>query len=205
MGKSMAVGIFGILLSCCGLSWRSAAAQSSNAPRTSFPKACYFFAPQKEDESEKRNREQQPAEERAYDASVAQVYRLWCTPNHGTIDERKAAVNEMVKRWKAVWERDDPYDAAFHETAAFDLLALLGITHELPPAMANDPQFVKKWIADCSYTCFHIGGDPGDQADDQYILMQLQLRNDVLDHLKKEPSSEPVLEMLLDAKFTLVD
>ena len=66
--------------------------------------------------------------------------------------------------------------------------------------MESDSRFVKDWIADCSYTCFHIASDSG-----RYILMQLQLRNDVLDHLKKEPASEPVLEMLADAKFTLVD
>jgi hypothetical protein len=35
--------------------------------------------------------------------------------------------------------------------------------------------------------------------------MQLSLRNDVLDNLKKEPASEPVVHMLFDARFRLVD
>jgi hypothetical protein len=35
--------------------------------------------------------------------------------------------------------------------------------------------------------------------------MQLWLRNDVLDNLKKEPAAEPVFKMLTEAKFTLVD
>ena len=79
----------------------------------------------------------------------------------------------------------------FTRMARLTYLSLSGITHQLPAKMVNDPQFLKNWIADCSYSCFHIGGDPADPADARFILMQLQLRNDVLDHLKKEPASEP--------------
>jgi len=35
--------------------------------------------------------------------------------------------------------------------------------------------------------------------------MELGLRDDLLDNLKKEPAAEPVFKMLADAKFTLVD
>jgi len=35
--------------------------------------------------------------------------------------------------------------------------------------------------------------------------MQLWLRNDLLDNLKKEPASEPIVQMLQDARYRLVD
>jgi hypothetical protein len=42
-------------------------------------------------------------------------------------------------------------------------------------------------------------------AGRHFIIMQLRLRNDVLDNLKKEPASEPVIQMLQNARFRLVD
>jgi hypothetical protein len=198
----MMIGALGALVLTCGLS-RQLAAQSGGAHRATFPKACYFFTPRKEDVSQKRADERELPDERAYDATVTEVYRQWCTASPSSPDKRKAAVVEMVKRWKAVWERDDPYDAAFHETAAFDLLALLGITYELPSSMAGDPRLIQEWTEDCQYTCFTIWGDPTKPADQKGILMLLQLRNDLTDHLKKEPATEPIFDMLWNAQFTL--
>lgn len=203
MRKKMMIGILGAMLLPSRMLSSQATGRSVNPP--THPSACFFFAPARESRAQIRENAREPTEERAYDASYAEVYRLWCTQAHSASAARMAAADEMVKRWRALWDRQDPYNAEFHETGAFDLLALLGVAHELPAAMANDPEFVKEWIDDCNYSCFHLGGDPSDPADGRFILMQLQLRNDVLDHLKKEPASEPVLDMLMDAKFTLVD
>ena len=111
----------------------------------------------------------------------------------------------MVSAWKRLWDRDTPYNAAFHERGQFDLLALLGVTHEIPALMRSDPKFLSAWIEGCSNVCFDLSSDLNSPASGRYTLMQLWLRNDVLDNLKKEPAAEPVLKMLTDAKFTLVD
>ena len=205
MRKSVIVGFLGILLPFCGQSWRSALAQSNSTHGAALPKACYFFAPQKEDESQKRARKRELAEERAYAASVDEVYRLWCTSIHSSSEQREAAVDTMVKRWKAVWERDDPFNTEFHETSAIDLLNLMGLTHELPAQMVSDSGLTKKWVEACSESCFTIWSVPENSAEEHGVAMLLWLRNDVLDHLKKEPASEPVIKMLDEAQFRLVD
>ena len=71
--------------------------------------------------------------------------------------------------------------------------------------MADDPKFTQMWIEACNNTCFTIGSDLTKPAGQHYTIMQLRLRNDVLDNLKKEPASEPIVQMLQDARFRLVD
>jgi len=206
LSKSMMVRFLGVLfLLSCGLPFVSVSAQSHEAHRSAVPKACYFLAPHKEDESANRARREELAEERAYDMSVGDVYRKWCTPSHSSPSERKAAVDTMVKRWKAIWDRDDPFDAEFHETAASDLLEIMGLTHELPAQMVRDPEFTKRWAEDCAEHCFTIWGVPENSTEEHGLAMRLWLRNELLDHLKKEPASEPVLDMLENAEYRLVD
>jgi len=205
MSKSMTARFLGILLSLFGLQLGQVVGQVPKAQGLAFPKACYFFPEQKEDESEKRARSQELADERAYDASVAEVRRLWCTPSHSSPAERKAAVDNTVSRWKVVWDRDDPFNAEFHETAAFDLLALMGLTHEMPAQMVKDPGFTKEWAEVCAENCFTIWGVPENSTEEHGLAMELCLRNDLLDHLKHEPASEPVIKMLEEAQYRLVD
>ena len=171
-----------------------------SAPR--FPKACFFFESGGIDYAgEKESLE----EERTYTESTRQFYRLWCIPTAGTPKQKNDAADAMVVAWKRLWDRDLPYNAAFHETGSFDLLALMGITHELPAPMRTDVKFTGEWVENCSYVCFHIDYDPASARNGRAVLMQLWLRNDVLDNLKKEPAAEPVFMMLAEAKFTLVD
>jgi hypothetical protein len=200
----MMIGFFGGLVLLCGAPWVPILAQGRTADHPVFPKACFFFKPGMIDYTE-TGHAITPEEERIYTASVNQFYRHWCTSNVGTPQEKSAAADAMVAAWKRLWDRETPDNAVFHEIGSFDLLALLGVTHELPALMRTDAKFTSDWIADCTYTCFHFGGDPADLAQGKYILMQLRLRNNVLDNLKKEPAAEPVIKMLEDAKFTLVD
>jgi hypothetical protein len=204
MGKSMMIGVLGIVAVACGLS-RQLAAQGNSGTRKSFPKACYFFVPQKEDKTEKRAQARDLDDERAYDASFAEVYRLWCTPVHSSPSTRMAAVDKMVKKWKTVWERDDPFNAEFHETSAVDLLYLLGLTHQLPAQMVSDPQLTREWVEACADSCFTIWEVPENRKQEHTLAMELWLRNDVLDNLKQESASEPVIKMLQEAHYRLID
>ena len=185
------------------LCWVSGAAQQHGRRAASrFPRGCFFFEP---GSFEYAGEKVIPEEERSYTANANQVYRVWCSPNTSTPQEKNSAADAMVSAWKRLWDRDTPYNAAFHERGQFDLLALLGVTHEIPALMRSDPKFLSAWIEGCSNVCFDLSSDLNSPASGRYTLMQLWLRNDVLDNLKKEPAAEPVLKMLTDAKFTLVD
>ncbi len=198
MRKSMTVGLFGMLLVFCGLSSHSMSAQRHDSSRTASPKACYFFVP------EKQNATELP-EELIYGNSVNEVWRLWCTTAQSSPDQRQVAVDNMVKSWKAVWERDDPFNAEFHETSASDLLEVMALTHEMPPLMVKNPGFTKEWVEACAESCFTIWGVPENATEEHGLAMKLWLRNDLLDHLKNEPASELVIKMLEDAQYRLVD
>jgi len=111
----------------------------------------------------------------------------------------------MAANWKLLWDEDEPFNAEFHETAASDLLVLLGITHHLPAPMLADPKFIETWVEECKNTCFTIWGDPANPRDQRAILMQLRLHNDVLHDLRQEQAPGLVIHMLEDAQFRLVD
>jgi len=194
-----------LLLFFCGLSvgYAHAASQHSAHPASSsLPAACYFLKPNDLDHS--ANKEEPPKEE-DYRKRTSAVYRLWCTPNTSTAAAKFKAANAMARSWKQLWDEDEPFDVEFHETGAFDLLVLLGITHQLPAPMVDDPKFKEMWVEECSEKCFTIWGVPEDAAGEHRLAMELRLRNDVLDNLKKEPASEPVTQMLWDARYRLVD
>ena len=168
------------------------------------PKACYFFSP--ELASYATDSKLESAKVRVYLASISEVYRQWCAGKQETeLGAQERAAEAMVTAWKLAWDERQPYDVEFHERGAFDLLVLLGITHHLPKRMMSDPRLIADWIHECSGTCFTLNGDLGDPHEQKYVLQQLRLRNDVLDHLRKESASEPVLEMLSKATFRLVD
>jgi hypothetical protein len=198
MRKSMMGTVLALSMTTRGISSHPLPVRSPDVDRSEVPKACFFFAPQKISSDEL-------AEEREYDTSISEVYEQWCTPNHGSRERRTAAVDRMVKRWKAVWDRDDSFNAAFHEAGASDLLELIGLTHELPARMVSDPAFTKEWAKACANSCFTIWGVPENQSEEHALAMRLWLRNDVLDNLKKESASEPVVKMLEEAQFRLVD
>ena len=169
-----------------------------------FPDACFFLSPTLAPMAESSKGES--AKVRAYLASISEVYREWCTakrePDSGA---KERSAEAMVTAWKLAWNEDQPYDVEFHERGAFDLLVLLGITHQLPKRMASDPTLIAGWTAECAGTCFTLNGDLHDPHFQRYVLEQLRLRNDVLDHLRQEAASVPVLEMLRNATFRLVD
>jgi hypothetical protein len=165
-----------------------------------FPAACYFFEIYKCDDP---NNPVNTTKTRNYLSSFAEVYRLWCKPNSSSLETRMKAADTMAADWKLLWE-DERTDTIFFEQGPTDLLALMGITHQMPSFMVLDPAFTRIWIEACNETCFTIWGDLEKPAGQRNVIMQLRLRNEVLDNLKKEPASEPVIQMLQDARFRLV-
>jgi hypothetical protein len=168
-----------------------------------FPAACYFFEIYKNDDP---SNPVNSTKTRDYQKSFAEVYRLWCKPNSIALQTRIKAADAMAASLKRLWDDvDENYDTAFYELGPIDLLALMGITHQLPAPMVDDPKFTQMWMDACNNTCFTIRSDLTKPRGQHYIIMQLRLRNDVLDNLKKEPASEPVVQMLQDARFRQVD
>jgi len=205
MDKSKPVRLTTLLMLVCGLSVHSAFAapqKPANPSSQTFPAACYFFTPERQDDSAKK---EEIETERDYSKSIAEVYRLWCKPNASSTQNKLKAADAMAASWKLLWDDDKQYDTIFHEDGAIELLALMGITHQLPAPMVDDPKFTQMWMEKCNDTCFTIRSDLTKPAGQHYIIMQLRLRNDVFDHLKKEPASEPVLQMLWSARYRLVD
>ena len=170
----------------------------STAPK--FPAACFLFNPAR------RRLPGQALGTPSYRTSVTRVYNLWCEPNTRGREAKTWAVDTMVKEWKSNWDSPTRPDDSFHEVGSFDLLVLMGITNQLPGLMESDPKFKEAWIKDCSNTCFEIDeAPPRDAESKKFSLMQHQLRTDVLHNLKRDPASEPVIQMLVSANFTLVN
>jgi hypothetical protein len=178
------------------------APHSPRRPAPTFSPFCGELPDPFDTDPSRKNEETE--KERAYYASVAAFSKAWCEPGKINADDKLRAVDSMVAAWKLLWDEDPPYNAEFHEQGACELLVLMGITHELPRQMRDDPEYVKTWIEDCKDSCFTIFGDPAAPEDQRGILLQLQLRNDLLNHLKEEPATEPVKKMLEDAVFRLV-
>ena len=197
MGKSMVIGlakvslIFGIPI----LIVSNACAQTrALRPDSRFPQACRFLVPNFATEKD------DPEEERRYAESSNKFYHLWCASDSSSRQAREAAADEKAESWKKLWYRDDPFNAAFHETGSFDLLVLLGITQKLPRPLVASPEFMQDWLKDCSDRCFMIYGDDDPEAKQEWQRM-MHLRDDVLVHLEREQAAKPVLTMLKNAKL----
>ncbi|MGO8934850.1 MAG: hypothetical protein ACLPLZ_10575 [Terracidiphilus sp.] len=171
-------------------------AQHSAHPLGSrIPWACQLLSTGEEN-AEKSD----PEEEQNYSRGFNDFYRLWCTSVSSSPRAKEDAADAMAERWKRLWYRDPPYNAAFHEVGSFELLVVIAITRKLPGPLVADPKFMQDWLKDCKGSCFQIFGndDPSAKAES---LRLLRLRNDVMDHLKGDPEAKPVLEMLKNARL----
>ena len=180
------------------LNSRAQSGPHTTSPR--FPSACFYFDPSRGAAEDTKD---EPIEEQKYDASVRELYRLWCTPVPSTLQQRKVAADDVASLWKQIWYREDPFSAEFHETGSFGLLVLIGITDRVPRSMIDDPVFMKDWLNDCRDRCFMIYGDddPGAAQESQRMV---RLRKNIMDHLGTDPASKSVKNMLRDAKLYLV-
>jgi hypothetical protein len=200
--KSASFKLAILWLLICGLSVPlaySTPQQSERPTSQKFPVACYFFT------DYHSINYKGSVKENNYYKSVAEVYRLWCKPNASSVLLKMKAADAMAASWKLLWDDvNEVYDTEFYEYGSIELLGIMGITHQIPAPMVDDPKFTQMWMEACNDTCFTIGSDLTKPMGQRYIIMQLRLRNDVLENLKKEPASEPVVQMLQDARFRLV-
>src|SRR5208282_5991577 len=88
---------------------------------TRIPWACSLLTPDYQAEKD------DPKEEQTYATSARRFYRLWCTATLSSPEAREDASNSMAKDWKHLWYRDEPFNAAFHETGSYDLLVEIAI------------------------------------------------------------------------------
>ena len=144
-----------------------------------------------------------PREEQDYDTSVADFYRQWCLPGSHTPEDRIKASDAVAAAWKNLWERKTPFNATFHNTGPLDLLALLGVTHEMPPLMKTDPALTREFAEACQHSCFTFWLDPEEPSDQARIVTLFRLYHDVRLNLKQEPASVPVFDMLKNGKFSM--
>jgi len=169
---------------------RSVAQHPASKADTHIPRACTFLTSNYEVEKD------DPQEERSYAASENRFFGLWCTAASSSLENREAAADEMAACWKKLWYRDDPFNAAFHETGSDDLLAMMAITSKVPKPLIADSAFMHDWLEDCRDRCFMIYGEDESGEDRLHLV---SLRNEALDHLKKDSAAKPILEMLKTA------
>jgi hypothetical protein len=144
-----------------------------------------------------------PQEEQDYDMGVAAVYSAWCKPGTHTAEEKSKAADQMVGAWQKLWQRKNPVNTMFHQSGPLDMLALLGLTHAMPPLLESDAALTKEWADACSHSCFRFFFDPSDAGDQARIINLFRLHHEVQRNLKQEPAAEPVLDMLKKAEFPL--
>jgi hypothetical protein len=144
-------------------------------------------------------------EEQVYAENASRAFDLWCHASTATPEQKMNAADAMTVAWKRLWDRDNPFNAEFHEQGALDLLALLNLTHELPETMRKDPTFVGLWTHECAASCFDFWVNPDTPSGQRYIVSLFRVVNDLRHNLKREPASEPVWQMLEDAQFSLGD
>jgi hypothetical protein len=200
MRVAIAVRLTGIFLtiSCFASGGSDSCAQGRPAPSSPrLPWACVFLDSGQEADIDLAD---DPPEERAYAASLKDLYRLWCTANPSTLDEKQSASDRTAIKWKSIWYRDNPYSASFHETGSFELLVLIGVTHRIPKAMVNDPVFLHDWMEDCSDRCFMLYGDDDPGARKEWLRF-MRLRKEVIVHLGADPAARSVVAMLKNAKL----
>ena len=200
MRKTIGLGLIGTSLSiyCLCCIPFDACAQTRPAPTSPrIPWACIFLNRGTETEQEIKD---DPLDEQNYDRSLKEFYRLWCTAGPGALRDRQQAADTAAVQWKAVWYRDDPFNAAFHETGSFGMLVLIGITHRVPRPMVNDPDFLHDWLKDCSDRCFMLYGDDDPGARQEWLRF-MRLRREVMVSLGGDPAARPVLKMLKNAKL----
>jgi hypothetical protein len=200
MRKAREVGLAGVFWAMCFLGYFSPDANAQDRPVPSSspsPWACVFLNSDRGTDAELKD---DPSEERTYDASLKELYRLWCTAGPGTSLDRQQAADRVAAQWKALWYRDNPFNAEFHETGSFGLLVLIGVTHRVPKPMVDDPVFLHDWMEDCSNRCFMLYGDDDPGAHQEWLQF-MRLRKEVIVHLGGDSAARQVLKMLKNAKL----
>jgi hypothetical protein len=189
------IGVSMILACLLAFSSNLHAQRIAHPSGLAMPWACRFLGP--DDEKAEGN---DPEEEKNYPRSFNNFYRLRCTSAPASSGVRRDAANKVAESWRQLWYRDDPFNAAFHETGSFELLVMIAIMRKIPTPMVDNPAFMRDWMEDCSDRCFMLYGDDAPGARQDWLRL-MRLRKEAMMRLGGDPAAKPVLKMLKNSKL----
>ncbi len=144
-----------------------------------------------------------------YRNSLLKMQEMWCSSTNHSPEEKLQAADAMAVAWKGLWDQENPWNASFHESGAFDLLILMGLTHQVPKPLKDDKEFLKLWIHECEASCFTISYSSADEKNPKGLLQPLRLRSETLHALEDsdnpDEATRAVVDLLMSATYEWVD
>lgn len=138
-----------------------------------------------------------------YLRSSQAVYEAWCGTQPADSAVRSQAVDTFVEAYRA--ERfSEVSNVEIRPAMGLEMLALIGLTRELPEGMQSDHALREAWIQDCQDACF-AGAAPNAQDARWQLTCGMQVRNDLMENLKPAPGVEAVKHMLWETPTSVLD
>lgn len=137
-----------------------------------------------------------------YLRSSQAVLEAWCGAQPASTSVRTQAVEEFVDAYRVQRFNDAP-NPQVRLSMGLQMLALLGLTHELPEPMQNDRKLREAWIQDCQDSCFARTADTPDST--WQITWSMQVRNDLINNLRPAPGVESIKRMLWEAPTAVLN
>jgi hypothetical protein len=138
-----------------------------------------------------------------YLRSSQAVYEAWCGAQPADSAVRTQAVDSFVEAYKA--ERfSEVANMQIRPAMGLEMLAVIGLTRELPEGMQTDRKLREAWIQDCQDACF-AGAAPNSQDARWQLTCGMQVRNDLIENLKPAPGVEAVKHMLWETPIAVLD
>jgi hypothetical protein len=135
-----------------------------------------------------------------YLRSTEAVYKAWCGVEPADSAVRAKSIDAYVDAYRA--ERfSEISNMQIRSTMGLEMLALIGLTRELPDGLQSDRKLREAWIQDCQDACFA----PTSQDAHWQLIRGLQVRDDLMDNLKPAPGTEAVKHMLWETPIAVLD
>ena len=138
-----------------------------------------------------------------YLRSSEAVYKAWCGAQPADSAVRAQSIDTFVDAYRA--ERfSEISNMQIRPAMGLEMLALIGLTHELPDELQSDRKLREAWIQDCQDACF--AGVSADSQDAHWQLTRgMQVRDDLMENLKPAPGAEAVKHMLWETPIAVLD
>ncbi|HVJ09342.1 MAG TPA: hypothetical protein VM554_13255 [Acidisarcina sp.] len=138
-----------------------------------------------------------------YLRSSQAVYEAWCGAEPADSAVRAQAVDTFVEAYRA--ERfSEVSNMEIRPSMGLAMLALIGLTRELPDGLQRDRRLREAWIQDCQDACFGGAGPTAQDARWQ-LTCGMQVRNDLMENLKPSPGVEAVKHMLWETPIAVLN
>lgn len=138
-----------------------------------------------------------------YLRSSQAVYEAWCEAQPADSAVRAQVVDTFVEAYRA--ERfSEVFNVEVRPAMGLEMLALIGLTRELPEGLQSDHRLREAWIQDCQDACF-AGAAPNAQDARGQLTCGIQVRNDLMDNLKPAPGVEAVKHMLWETPIAVLN